>query len=254
VGASYRTLVSASPDTFNLDYWVDKENEIKKADLTQSEIDFSVKFTPNRKTIGFGVERSEVTDTYSTLFLNYSKGIKGVFNSDFDYQKVQFYYRQPILIGGFGRMFATFEVGKTYGEVPLGLLNVVPGNQSYFTIENTYSLLNYYEFVTDTYASLHIEHNFNGRFLSRIPMLRKLNLREIVGAKAVWGEISDKNIALNASSITNYVAPTKAYYEYSVGIGNIFKVFRIDFSWRGNYRNVPDANNFAIKGAFGFYF
>jgi hypothetical protein len=252
-GASYRTLESASPETFNLDYWVDKDNNIKKADLAQSEIDFSVRYTPNRKTIGYGVERNEVTDTYSTLFINYSKGIKGLFNSDFDYQKVQFYYRQPILIGGLGRMFTTFEVGKTFGEVPLGLLNVVPGNQSYFTIENTYSLLDYYEFVTDTYASLHVEHNFNGKFLSRIPLLKKLNLREIVGVKGVWGEISDKNIALSASNI-NYVVPTKGYYEYSVGIGNIFKVFRIDFSWRGNYRDVPNANNFAIKGAFGFHF
>ena len=253
IGASYRTLESASPSTFNLDYWIDKEQDVRKSDVIQSEIDLSIKYTPDRKTIGYGVERNEVTDTYSTWFLNYSQGIKGVFNSDFDYQKIQFYYRQPILIGGFGRMFTTFEVGKTFGEVPLGLLNVVPGNQSYFTIENTFSLLDYYEFVTDTYASLHIEHNFNGRFLSRIPLLRKLNLREIVGVKAVWGEISDKNLALNASNI-NYVAPNKPYYEYNVGIGNIFKVFRIDFSWRGNYKDVPDANKFAIKGAFGFHF
>jgi hypothetical protein len=253
VGASYRTLESASPETFNLDYWVDKTNGVSKSTITQSEIDFSIKYTPDRKNIGYGVERNEVTDTYSTWFLNYSRGLKGVMDSDFDYHKVQFYYRQPILIGGLGRMFTTFEAGKTFGEVPLGLLNVVPGNQSYFTIENTYSLLDYYEFVTDTYASLHIEHSFNGRFLSRLPLLRKLNLREIVGVKGVWGEISDKNIALNASNI-NYVAPTKGYYEYSVGIGNIFKVLRIDFSWRGNNKEVPGTNNFAIKGAFGFHF
>ena len=253
MGASYRTLESASPATFNLDYWIDRENAISKSDVVQSEIDFSIRYTPNRKTIGYGVERNEVTDTYSTLFLSYSRGLKGVFKSDFDYQKLQLYYRQPILIGGFGRMFTTFEIGKTFGEVPLGLLNVVPGNQSYFSIENTYSLLDYYEFVTDTYASLHIEHSFNGRFLSRIPLLRKLNLRELVGIKGVWGEISDQNIALNASNI-NYVAPTKGYYEYSLGIGNIFKVLRIDFSWRGNYRDTPSANNFAIKGAFGFHF
>ena len=151
-------------------------------------------------------------------------------------------------------MFTTFEVGKTFGEVPLGLLSVVPGNQSYFTIEGTYSLLDYYEFVTDTYVSLHLEHNFNGRFFSRIPLLRKLNLRELVGVKAVWGELSDKNKALNTTNNINYIAPTKGYYEYSVGVGNIFKVLRIDFSWRGNYRDTPNATNFAIKGAFGFHF
>ena len=253
LGASYRTLESASPNTFNLDYWVDQPNGIKKSDVVQSELDFSIRFTPNRKTIGYGVERNEVSTNYSTLFLSYSRGIKGVFDSDFDYEKLQFYYKQPVLIGGFGRLFATFEVGKTFGETPLGLLNIVPGNQSYFTIENTYSLLNYYEFVTDTYASLHLEHNFNGRILSRIPLFRKLNLREIVGIKGVWGEISDKNRALNASNIS-YVAPSKMYYEYNVGVGNIFKVLRIDFSWRGNYRDTPDGSNFAIKGGFGFQF
>ncbi len=254
LGSSYRTLESASPETFNLDYWVNEAQTIKKSELAQSELDFSIRYTPNRKNIGYGIERNEVTDTYSTLFLNYVKGIKGVFNSDFDYQKLQFYYRQPILIGGFGRMFTTFEVGKTFGEVPLGLLSVVPGNQSYFTIEGTYALLDYYEFVTDTYASLHLEQSFNGRLFSRIPLLRKLNLRELVGVKAVWGELSDKNKALNTTNNINYIAPTKGYYEYSVGVGNIFKVLRIDFSWRGNYRDTPGANNFAIKGAFGFHF
>lgn len=250
LGASYRTLKSASLETFNLDYW--KEGELY-SEMAQSELDFSIKYTPNRKTIGYGVERNEVTDTYSTLFLSYSQGLKGVFDSDFDYKKVQFHYRQPILIGGFGRMFATLEAGKTYGEVPLGLLSVVPGNQSYFTIENTYSNLDYYEFVTDEYASLHIEHSFNGRLFSRLPLLRKLNLREIVGVKGVVGSISDENMAINASNI-NYTAPTKGYYEYSVGIGNIFKVLRIDFSWRGNYKHLPSDNNFVIKGAFGFHF
>ena len=254
LGASYRTLKSASPETFNLDFWKDEAQTIQESELSQSEIDFSIRYTPNRKNIGYGVERNEVTDTYSTLFLNYSRGIKGVFNSDFDFEKIQFYYRQPILIGGFGRMFTTFEVGKTFGEVPLGLLSVVPGNQSYFTIEGTYSLLDYYEFVTDTYASIHVEHSFNGRLFSRIPLLRKLNLRELIGVKAVWGELSEKNRALNATNNINYIAPTKGYYEYSVGVGNIFKVLRIDFSWRGNYKDTPNANNFAIKGAFGFHF
>lgn len=253
LGGSYRTLKSASSSTFNLDYYTNETQTNTNSKIAQSEIDFSIRYMPNRKTIGYGVERNEVSSTYSTLFLSYTKGVKGLFDSDFNYDKVQFYYRQPILIGGFGRMFATAEFGKTFGEVPLGLLNVVPGNQSYFTIDKTYSLLDYYEFVTDQYASLHIEHNFNGRFFSRLPLLRKLNLREIVTVRGVWGDISDKNIALNASNI-KYEAPTKGYYEYGFGVGNIFKVFRIDFTWRGSYRDVSGANNFAVKGAFGFHF
>jgi hypothetical protein len=41
----------------------------------------------------------------------------------------------------------------------------------------------------------------------------------------------------------------KGYWEYSAGIGNIFKIFRIDFAWRANYLNVPETN-FTIKGSF----
>ena len=129
----------------------------------------------------------------------------------------------------------------------------MPGNQSYFNIRNTYALLDYYDFITDTHASVHIEHNFNGRFLSKIPLLRKLNWREIVGIKAVWGDISDENIAINASDII-YTAPEDIYYEYSAGVGNILKVLRIDFIWRGSYKEMPNSNNFGIKGSLGFQF
>jgi hypothetical protein len=37
---------------------------------------------------------------------------------------------------------------ETFGTIPLGLMSD-PGNQTYFTIENTFSNLNFYEFVSD---------------------------------------------------------------------------------------------------------
>ncbi|WP_294822741.1 DUF5686 and carboxypeptidase-like regulatory domain-containing protein [uncultured Flavobacterium sp.] len=251
---NYRTLKSASP-TFSLDYYIDPWDHSKGTEgfVQQYEYNAQIDYTPGRRTIGYGVERSDVDLNYARLFLNFSQGVKGIFNSDFDYQKVQFFYRQPVLVGGFGRLFTTLEAGKIFGEVPLGLMGVVPGNQSYFIIENTYNLMNYYEFVADEYVSLHFEHNFNGRLFSRIPGLRDLNLREIIGIKGVYGTVSDENIRLNASNIV-YRAPENVYWEYHAGIGNIFKVFRLDFAWRGSYLNLPDANKFAIKGSFGFYF
>lgn len=208
---------------------------------------------PKRKTIGYGVERMYVDSPYSHIFVNYSQGFKGLANSDFDYQKIQLYYKQPLLIGPIGRTNLIMELGKTFGKVPLGLMSVVPGNQTYFTIENTFNNLNFYEFITDEYATLQWTHNFNGKIFSRVPYLRKLNWREIIGIKTVYGTTSEENRLLNASGLT-YISPEKPYWEYSAGIGNIFKVFRIDCSWRGNYRDIPDTNNFTIKGSFGFYF
>ncbi|MGV9003424.1 DUF5686 family protein [Flavobacterium sp.] len=252
LGFSYRTLESAS-STFSLDYYTDTTLTTTKSDVKQSEISLQLEFTPQRKTIGYGVERREVDNPYSRIFINYSSGLKGLIDSDFDYQKIQLYYRQPLIIGAIGRSNFTVELGKTFGQIPLGLMSVVPGNQTYFIIKNTFSNLNFYEFVTDQYATLQWEHNFNGKIFSRIPYFRKLNLREIIGIRGVYGTVSNENKAINASGL-NYVAPEKPYWEYSAGVGNIFKVFRIDCAWRANYRNLPDTNNFTIKGSFGFYF
>lgn len=249
---SYRSLKSASAQ-FSSDYFTDATQTKIKSEVKQSEINLVGEYTPNRRTVGYGVERLDVDNNYPRLFLSYSQGLKGVMNSDFNYQKLQFYYRQPLLIGGFGRLFSTFETGKIFGEVPLGLMGVIPGNQSWFVIENTYNLLDYYDFVADEYASLHFEHHFNGRLFSRVPYLRKLNLREIIGIKGVYGRVSDENKAINASGL-NYIAPEDIYWEYHAGIGNIFKVLRIDCAWRGSYLEMPNARKFAVRASFGFYF
>ena len=124
----------------------------------------------------------------------------------------------------------------------MSLLSIIPGNQSYFAAGNGFNLLDYYEFITDEYATLKLEHNFDGRIFSRIPFIRDLNLREVVGIKAAYGTISDKNKALNASNIP-YFAPDE----------NIFKFIQLDFNWRGNYMH-ENARKFGVNMTMGFHF
>ncbi len=255
VGSSFRTLSSALPNDFSLAY-VDPNsptgisNEIKQFDINTTLI-----YTPGKRTIGYGVERSDINENFSTIVVNYTKGINGFLESDFEYERLQFSYTQPWQLGGFGRLLTTVELGKTFGEVPLGLLSVIPGNQTVFSLYNTFPNLDFYEFVTDTYATVHMEHNFNGRIFSRIPFLRKLNLREIIGLRGAWGSISNENIALSSPTNIPLMAPNdKIYWEYSFGVGNIFKIFRVDFNFRGNYLDNPNARSFGVTGTFGFNF
>jgi len=254
--ASYRKISAASPE-FDLSYYTDDAHTQTRSKIDQAELTATLSFTPGRKTTNYGVERLTVNSgEFPEMFVKYSRGIKDVMDSDFDYDKLQLFYRQPWNIGGFGRFTSTLELGKTFGEVPLGLLNVVPGNQSVYSIFGSFPLLNYYEFVTDSYASLHLEHNFGGRLLSRIPGVRKWNLRELVGIRGVVGTISDENQALNASeSHPVLLAPDEhIYWEWSVGVGNIFRFFRIDAHFKGNYRDNPDARKFGVTGAFEITF
>lgn len=257
IGATFRTLSSALPNDFSLDYIDSEASSGVSSEVRQ--LDFSTIFiyTPGKQSVGYGVERREVNDRYSTLLLNVTKGTNGFLDSDFNYTKLQFSYTRPWQLGGFGRLMTTVELGKTFGEVPLGLLSVVPGNQTFFSNYGTFPNLDFYEFVTDTYSAVHLEHNFNGRLFSRIPFLRKLNLREIIGLRGVWGELSDANRLLSSPAAINtpLQAPSeRIYYEYSLGVGNIFKIFRIDFNFRGNYLDNPDARAFGVTGTFGFSF
>jgi hypothetical protein len=131
-------------------------------------------------------------------------------------------------------------------------MSIIPGNQTFFTIENTFNTLNFYEFESDAYGTISLQHNFGGRLFSRVPYLRKLNWRETIGVKGVYGSITYANRAINATGLI-YKAPENGFWEYNVGIGNIFKVFKIEYSWRGTYI-TPNSVNHAVKGSFGFYF
>ncbi len=254
LAGSYRILKPASP-TFNLDFYTDETLTQIDSEINQTEISTIFTYTPGRETTGFGVDRNIINGgDFPTLFLNYSLGVKDIFESDFNYKKIQFFYNQPLLVGGFGKANVSIEAGKTFGEVPLGLLSVVPGNQTYFALYNTFPLLNFYEFVTDTYAAAHLEHNFNGRLFSRIPLLRDLNLREIIGVRGVYGEISEENKSLDASGLPLIAPDSDPYWEYSVGVGNIFKFLRIDAHFRGNYFDNEDARSFGVTASFGFHF
>ncbi len=251
---SYRSLSSAT-QTFSVAY--EREDGSIGNTVNQPELQVSAFFTPKRKVSGYGVERTIINQgSFPSIFLGYTYGIKGFLDGEFEYQRIQGLYSHPWNIGGIGRLTSTIEAGKTIGQVNLSLLNPIPGNQTLFSIYNTFSQIDFYEFVSDQYVSLHLKHNFGGRIFQRIPWLRDLNLREVLGFRAVIGSVNQENIDINKSNIV-YQSPNKPYYEYSVGVGNIFKVFRLDVNFRGNYLNeseYPNARKFGFTGTFGFNF
>ena len=252
---SHRTLKSAS-ETFSLSYY--DENGNVKNSIKQSELELGINFTPGRKTSGYGVERRVINGgDFPSFFLGYTFGLEDVLQSDFDYHRIQGLYTQPWNVGGLGRLYTTIELGKIVGTVPLGLLSPIPGNQTLWSIYNTFTQLDYYEFVSDTYASFHLKHNFGGRLFGRVPWLRELNLRELVGFRSVWGQLSQSNNSINVG-IDNlpirYQSPEDIYWEWSAGVGNIFKILAIEFNFRGNYLDNPGIRKIGVTGSVSFSF
>lgn len=182
------------------------------------------------------------------------------------------YHKLEIGVGGYfdinpiGRTNYQINAGKTFGKAPFLLLHLAEGNESYSYETSSFNGMNRYEFVGDIYSSLVVTHHFNGLFLNKIPLIRKLNWREVVTFKAFTADMSAANRAANqlnlfdvaAVSKTNYagfrVPSTEPYMEASVGVENIFKVLRIDGVWRLNYLDNPEAARFALHVGFDFHF
>lgn len=245
-------IASAAPDVFKIDFI--NEQGKKQNSLTNFSTDLYISYTPGRFVYGLGVEQRFGRNIFPTFILNWHKGYKYL-DGEFNYNKLQFLYSHPVLLGKLGLLDATLEAGKTFGTVPLSLLSPLPANQTFSLVRNTFALQNYYDFVTDSYVATHLEHHFNGLILNKIPLIKKLKLRSLVTFRAAYGTISDKNIAINRSSI-NYTAPSnQLYYEYGVGLENIgygnLRFLRLDAIWRSNYQRVnlgvPAPPKFAIR-------
>ncbi len=245
---SYREITSAAPEKFIINY---VKNGVEKSQVNDATAALSIIYKPKAKFSQYGLDRYEQFTLAPTYALKYTKGFSGMINSDFNYDKLQFSYLGHVLIGRFGRSDVNLELGKTFGAVPLSLMSIVPANQSYGLVPNTFSQLNYYEFVADAYSTLIYEHHFNGWIFNKIPLLKKLKLREVGFFRGAWGSIESKNVMMNRSNIT-YTAPKDhIYFEYGFGIENIgignLRIFRFDFNWRGNYLNQPDIQKFGVK-------
>ena len=140
---------------------------------------------------------------------------------------------------------------KTLKKIPI--IHTVHGDHVF-----DQSNVKYYVLLCDWQAKRWIQNGGDASRLMIIPPIVYVpkswnnNFRETIGIRGAYGTISNESRALNASGI-NYKAPENVYWEYNVGIGNIYKVFRIEFSWRGSYI-TPQTNNFGIKGSFGIFF
>ncbi|MGA9638240.1 DUF5686 family protein [Flavobacterium sp.] len=255
VSGVYSHMKSADEELFSIDYKLPNETEAKSVvrDFANS---ISLEWTPKRRVNGFGVEQSLGKNLFSSVTLKYTHGYKGIAGSDFNYNKVQMAFKKPLMISNFGVLGMYLEGGKTFGTVPLTLLSPINANQTYSIVSNSFSMIDYYDMMTDTYLTAHFEHHFNGFILNKIPLINKLKYRSVLFYKSIYGTISKDNVAINQSSIV-YKAPTeKLYSEYGFGIENIgfgnFRPIRIDFIWRATFENVngPESPKFGVR--FGF--
>jgi len=185
-----------------------------------------------------------------------------LFNGHFSYQSISLNIFKRFYLSPLGYTDMTLLGSYISGRLPFPLLQIIPANQTYGYQPNSYNLMNFLEFVSDHYVGLNAEHHFNGFIFNKVPFLKRLKWREIVTGKILYGGLrAENNPAYDPSllkfPVTNGQTSTFAlgnqpYIEGGVGIGNIFKVLRVDAIERFSYMDHPMVPRYGLRFLFVF--
>ncbi len=199
------------------------------------------------------------TQRWPLVIFRYQMGLRNMMHSDFGYHRLSLNVKQSFRVGIWGRSNYNITLGYIPSTLPYPMLYTPLGNESLFYVENAFNLMNYFEFVSDTYAQLRYEHNFEGLFFNRIPAIRRLKWRFLANAKVLYGSVRSSNLNLLATTdaqgrtVLGFSTLAKEpYVEVGYAIDNIFKVLRVDAIHRITYRQNPAITPFAIKFSFWF--
>ncbi len=217
--------------------------------ITTSEIHLNTHFAWNEKFVYGEFIRTSLGSKYPILDIDLTLGLKNIFLSDYSYFKLHTSIFDKINIGPLGRFHYRIFGGKIWGDVPYLLLRMHEGNQTYVLEQRAFNMMNYYEFVSDEYFGLHLEHHFMGLFLNKIPLIKKLKMREVIEFRGLYGNLNKQHSKILAFP-QGLGGLKKPYLEIGAGLENIFKVIRIEAVWRLNYLDNPDVQNFAILTTF----
>lgn len=233
------------------------DTSVFRQDFTNTTVNLTIRYAPRNYFLQNDNRRVNFTgigpDWYGTLI----QGVPNILNSEFKYTRLILGLNYNKVWGVIGRTALNIEGSRVFGILPYPLLTVYIGNQSFVYNTGAYNQMRIFEFITDRSISMGLEHHFNGFLLNRVPLIKRLKWREIVGSKLIYGTLDKRNFEIIPQNIgdipiTQFKTFTdKPYAEVSFGIENVFKIIRIDAVWRLTYRNEPRVRNFGVKASIG---
>ncbi|MFA6262383.1 MAG: DUF5686 and carboxypeptidase regulatory-like domain-containing protein [Bacteroidia bacterium] len=182
---------------------------------------------PNRK-INYG-------SVYPRLNIQYKKGIP-LFNSKVNFDAVNISLNHELDFKLLGMTEYHFKTGAFMNSKSVFFPDFSHFNGNLLVISpvnpDAFQLLDYYVFsTTHAFVESHISHHFNGFWLNKIPLIRKLK----------WQEVVSLNYLKTATS--------SHYFEWGVGIEHMFKFLRVDY-----YQAFQNGTFHAQGLRFGFGF
>lgn len=231
------------------------------SEYRQSSFNVTVRWAPGEKFIQGRTLRIPINLDAWVIQLTHEFGPKGFMGADFTLNRSEISVQKRLWLSAFGYTDIILKAGKVWSGVYYPALMWPNANLSYTIQPESYSLMNAMEFANDRYAAIDFTYFGNGILFNRLPLLKKLKIREAVTFKGLWGGLSDRNNpALNASlplfpaQASPRVMKSTPYMEIGAGIDNILTFLRVDYVWRLTYRDTPGCDKSGVRVSLHFNF
>ncbi|MFT4204674.1 MAG: DUF5686 family protein [Chitinophagaceae bacterium] len=225
--------------------------------IKTSEIGVTLRYAPHEDFYQGKLYRAPLINQYPVFQFSYIGGIKGLFGGEYSYNHFNLNIFKRVYLSQLGYSDVTFDAGYTSGKLPFPLLYVHHANQTYAYQASSYNLMNFLEFVSDHYVSLSVDHSFHGFIFNKIPLFKKLNWREVVEGKIIYGGVRAENdpyknpeqmrFPTTNGMTSTFTLDGKPYAEGGFGIANIFKILRVDYIQRFTYLDHPGIPKYGIR-------
>ncbi len=223
-----------------------KKNGVDITSMQHQSISFTTRFSKNERSYEDHLNRIYIGNLKPVLYLTFESGNAIIEQQNNYYGKVQASLNQTVLFR-LGEWNYAVDAGWLVGKAPYNLLWVPQGGETRMFKRYQYNLMNYTEYAFDKYVGMHNELVFNGIVLNQIPLVRLLNLREMLTFKCVYGDLSSKHAELLdfPDKVKTLSYP---YMEVGVGVTNILRLFSLQSVWRLNDFGQPGVRPWTIIG------
>lgn len=198
--------------------------------VRQEEVTLDFRLSWREKFMDDGLQRMYLTTYFPILHFTVGGGHTKVGSKESSYARLHTTVKHCFYLGQ-TKLNVAVEDGIYFGKLPYSVLNIARGNKTYGFYRYDFNLMNYLQFVCDKYVYIHADYQLDGLLLHKLPAVYKLGLREVIGAKAMFGGLSSRHADM-LDLPDGVGGPTKPYVEVNVGIDNILRFFRVDYIYR----------------------
>ncbi len=243
-------------EAYNPDAQVGDIPEIKKIRMSSASI--GINWNPGVTYVNTKQNRIPINFDTPELYIKHTMGFKNFLNGQYksNVTTLGFYKRQ--WMGSWGFIDVRAHAKAQWNKVPFPMLVLAPINLSYFEHEQNFNLMRDWEFLNDREIFWSFNWDMNGKILNRIPLIKKLKLREHFAVKGMYGHLTHKNNPLENigdESLfrfpkSTHIMNNQPYWEGVVGVTNVFKFFTVEYVRRITNLYSPNISKWGVR--FGF--